>query len=144
MSSATCRWKPSRREVAKVDTSADPIIWLNLFSGQRTQLELTDYAERYLVDRFSVVKGVANVRISGERRYAMRVWLDRQALAARQLTVQDVEPRCAPRTSSCRPGASNRSSANSRCALTPDCARPQDFRQLVVGRGAGRLPGTAG
>src|SRR5690606_31309181 len=58
---------------------------------RRTALELSDYADRYLVDRFSVVKGVAQVRIAGERRYAMRVWLDREALAARQLTVQDIE-----------------------------------------------------
>ena len=43
---------------------------------------------RYLVDRLSVVPGVATVRLSGARRYAMRVWLDRKALAARQLTVQ--------------------------------------------------------
>ena len=40
-------------------------------------LELTDYMERYLVDQFSTLRGVANVRINGGRRYAMRVWLDR-------------------------------------------------------------------
>ena len=78
-------------EVSKVDTTSDAIMWLNVASDRRSQLELTDYAQRYLVDRFSVVKGVAQIRISGERRFAMRVWLDRQALAARKLTVQDVE-----------------------------------------------------
>src|SRR6188474_1830462 len=78
-------------EVAKVDTTSEPIMWLNLESDRRSQLQLTDYAQRYLVDRFSVVKGVAQIRISGERRYAMRIWLDRQALAARRLTVPDIE-----------------------------------------------------
>ncbi|MFX8696321.1 efflux RND transporter permease subunit, partial [Acinetobacter baumannii] len=54
-------------------------------------LELTDYASRYLVDRFSTVPGVASVTINGERKFAMRVFLDKAALAARGLTVQDVE-----------------------------------------------------
>jgi multidrug efflux pump len=47
------------------------------------RLELTDYADRYMADRFSVIDGVARVRIGGEQRYAMRIWLDREALAAR-------------------------------------------------------------
>ena len=110
-------------EVAKVDTTSEPIMWLNLESDRRSQLELTDYAQRYLVDRFSVVKGVAQVRISGERRFAMRVWLDRQALAARKLTVRTSRTRCAPRTSSCLPAASSRASASSRCTPTPASTR---------------------
>src|SRR5690606_36235936 len=54
-------------------------------------LQLTDYAERYVVDRLSSLDGVAQVRIGGQQRYAMRVWLDPQALAARGLDVTDVE-----------------------------------------------------
>src|SRR5690554_7582282 len=49
-----------------------------------------NYAVRNMVDRLSVLSGVAQVRIGGERRYAMRLWLDRQTLAARQVTVADV------------------------------------------------------
>ena len=66
-------------------------MWLNLTSDRMNGLEITDYADRFLVDRFSTVPGVARVRISGARRYAMRIWLDREALAARGLTVTDVE-----------------------------------------------------
>ena len=54
-------------------------------------MALTDFAERYLVDQFTVIDGVANISISGAGRYSMRVWLDRIALAARGLTVLDVE-----------------------------------------------------
>ena len=122
-------------EVAKVDTTSNPIIWLNLTSEQRTPLELTDYAKRYLVDRFSVVSGVATVRISGERRYAMRVWLDRHALAARQLTVQDVET--ALRDENIELPAGRIESVEREFTLRTDTGlyTPQDFRQLVVGRG---------
>lgn len=78
-------------EIFKVDASSDPIMWLNLTSPTMDELQLTDYAERYIVDRLSTVDGVARIRIGGERRYAMRIWLDRLALAARGLTVNDVE-----------------------------------------------------
>jgi multidrug efflux pump len=78
-------------EVQKVSADADAILWLNLSSEILDTMALTDYAERYVVDRLSSIEGVAQVRIGGRQRYAMRIWLDRQALAARGLTVADVE-----------------------------------------------------
>jgi len=78
-------------DIQKVDSSDDVIMWLNLSSDWMTVPELTDYAQRYLVDRFSVIDGVARVRVGGQQSYAMRIWIDRQALAARGLTVGDIE-----------------------------------------------------
>ena len=78
-------------EIQKADSNEDVIMWLNLTSDRMTVPELSDYAERYLVDRFSVLNGVARVRAGGGQRYAMRVWLDRRELAARGLTVGEVE-----------------------------------------------------
>jgi multidrug efflux pump len=78
-------------EVEKVNSDEDVIIWFNFAGENMSMAELSDYAQRYLVDRFSVVDGVARVRIGGERRYAMRIWLDRRELAARNITVTDVE-----------------------------------------------------
>ncbi|MFU8877824.1 MAG: efflux RND transporter permease subunit [Wenzhouxiangellaceae bacterium] len=78
-------------EVQRVDANADVIAWWNLVSPNHTVPELTDYAERFLVDRFSIIEGVARIRIGGGQSYAMRVWLDREAMAARNLTVADVE-----------------------------------------------------
>jgi multidrug efflux pump subunit AcrB len=78
-------------EIQKVDSNDDVIMWLNLTSDRLSVSELTDYAGRYLVDYFSVLDGVARVRIGGGQRYAMRIWLDRQAMAARNITVADVE-----------------------------------------------------
>ena len=73
-----------------MDSNAQPIFWIAFRSDLRGGLELTDYAKRYVVDRLSVVDGVSSVEIGGERRYAMRVWLDRKALAARDLTIADI------------------------------------------------------
>jgi multidrug efflux pump len=70
-------------DIQKVDSNEDVIMWLNLVSDRLTVPELTDYARRYLVDRFSVLDGVARVRVGGNQTFAMRVWLDRKALAAR-------------------------------------------------------------
>ena len=77
--------------VSKQDVNASPIIWIALQSDTRNALQLTDYADRYLVDRFSILDGVARVRIGGERRYAMRIWLGREQMAARGLAVADIE-----------------------------------------------------
>ncbi|QIL19931.1 efflux RND transporter permease subunit [Thermomonas sp. HDW16] len=78
-------------EISKVESDSDPIIWLNLRSANMDQLQLSDYAQRYLVDRFSSLQGVAQVRLGGSQRYAMRVWLDGDAMAARGLTTADIE-----------------------------------------------------
>ena len=78
-------------EVQKVSADADAIMWLNLSSEVLDTMALTDYAERYVVDRLSSIEGVAQIRVGGRQRYAMRIWLDRQALAARGLTVSEVE-----------------------------------------------------
>ena len=77
--------------IAKSDDDARSIMWITLTSDRLSGLDLTNYAERFLVDRLSIVSGVASVRIGGARRYAIRIWLDKDALAARELTVQDVE-----------------------------------------------------
>jgi len=77
--------------IAKVEADAQPILYLVFRSDQMTSLELTDYVDRYVVDRLKNLNGVADVTIFGERRYAMRIWVDRERLAAFNMTVQDVE-----------------------------------------------------
>ncbi|NNK96861.1 MAG: efflux RND transporter permease subunit, partial [Desulfobacterales bacterium] len=78
-------------EIQKENSNDDVIMWLNLTSDRLSVPELTDYADRYLVDRFSILDGVSRVRIGGGQNYAMRIWLDRKSMAARGLTVSDVE-----------------------------------------------------
>jgi multidrug efflux pump len=78
-------------QVAKADADASPMMILFLSSRTLDRLQLTDFAERNLVERFSTVPGVGKVRVFGAQNYSMRVWLDPAALAARGLTVADVE-----------------------------------------------------
>jgi len=78
-------------EIRKVDSNDDVIVWFNLEGESLTIPELTDYAERYLVDRFSALPGVARVRVGGGQRFAARIWLDRLEMAARNLSVREIE-----------------------------------------------------
>jgi multidrug efflux pump len=77
--------------VAKSDADASPIIFLNIKSDKRSLVELTDIAERTFKERFQTIPGVSEIRIWGERRYAMRLWLDPAKLAAYGLTPLDVQ-----------------------------------------------------
>jgi len=77
--------------VSKQDSFAGTTMWINVSSETRSLMEVSDYAERNLVDALSVVDGVALVRGSGRRRPAMRIWVDPKRLAARGLTVTDIE-----------------------------------------------------
>lgn len=77
--------------IVKADSDSQPVMRIALTSQLRGSDELTDLAERVVADRLATVTGVGDVEINGERRYAIRIWLDSQALAARNLTVTDVE-----------------------------------------------------
>ncbi len=77
--------------VSKIEADAQAILWMRLSSQQHSALELSDYADRYVADRMKTLPGVASVIIGGARRYAMRLWIDRDRLAAYGLTPADVE-----------------------------------------------------
>jgi multidrug efflux pump len=78
-------------EVSKADASSDYIIALTVQSNTRDQLQITEYANNVLVERFQTIPGVSNIRILGEKRYAMRIWLDPNKLSAHGLTPLDVQ-----------------------------------------------------
>lgn len=76
--------------IQKADSDRFPVIALNVFSEERDLLDLTDFADRFLRQRFQTITGVAQVDIWGSKEYAMRIFLDPQLLAAYDLTALDV------------------------------------------------------
>jgi multidrug efflux pump len=122
-------------EIAKVDANRQAVMYLNLTSDRHSGLEQTDYADRYLIDRFSTVPGVARVQISGARRYAMRIWLSREALAARGLTVADVESSLRAENVELPAGRLESTSREFTLRTATGFTAENDFRKLVVGRG---------
>ena len=81
----------SAPEVYKQSAGFRTTMWMSFSSDFMTDMELTDYADRYLTDYFATVEGVGRVRLGGEREISLRIWLDPIALAARDLTTQEVE-----------------------------------------------------
>ena len=77
--------------IAKVEADAQAIIFIAFTSNRHEPIEISDYADRYVRDRLQNLQGVAEVRIFGERRYSMRIWIDRERLAAYDLTVAEIE-----------------------------------------------------
>ncbi|MBK81113.1 MAG: multidrug transporter AcrB [Gammaproteobacteria bacterium] len=123
-------------EVRKVDSNESVIMWINLTSDRMTVPELTDYAERYLVDRFSVLDGVARVFVGGAQRYAMRIWLDRQELAARSLTVSDVENALRAGNVELPAGEVESIERQFTVRVQREFENADDFRRLVIAEGA--------
>ncbi|HET7842890.1 MAG TPA: efflux RND transporter permease subunit, partial [Xanthomonadales bacterium] len=123
-------------QVAKVEGDADVILWFNLRSDSLDALELTDYANRYVVDRLSSIDGVAQVRIGGSQRYAMRIWLDRAALAAHGLTVNDVEQALRRENVELPAGRIESTTRDFTLRVSRGYQEPGDFAQLAIGKGA--------
>ncbi|MBI1326146.1 MAG: MMPL family transporter [Alphaproteobacteria bacterium] len=122
-------------EVQKADSSGDVIIWFNLTSDRMSVPELTDYAERYMVERFSVLDGVAQVRVGGAQTYAMRIWINRKELAARNLTVNDVENALRAENVELPAGSIESLDRHFTVRVKRSFRAAQDFRNLVLGRG---------
>ncbi|MEJ6520151.1 efflux RND transporter permease subunit [Shewanella bicestrii] len=122
-------------EVQKANGGDEVIMWLNLVSDQMTTLELTDYTRRYLSDRLSVVDGVSMIRIGGGKVYAMRVWLDRQALASRSLTVADVEAALRAENVELPAGSLESKERHFTVRLERSYRTAEDFANLVISQG---------
>ncbi len=122
-------------EIQKVDADADVIMWLNLVSDQMSVMELTDYARRYIEDRFSTLEGVARVRIGGGLDTAMRVWLDPDKLAARDLTITEVEDALRGENVELPAGNVESATRDFTVRISRGYRTVQDFEQLVLRRG---------
>ncbi|MHB1247967.1 MAG: efflux RND transporter permease subunit, partial [Polaromonas sp.] len=118
--------------IAKVEADAFPVIWLAFTSDTLNPLQINDLVNRIVKPRLQTVTGVADVRIFGERKYAMRVWLDPDKLAAYKLTTQDAED--AIRRSNLELPAGRIESQQREFSVTSqtDLIRPSQFGDIVV------------
>lgn len=122
-------------EVFKVNSDDNAIIWYGLRSDVLDQLQLTDYAERNLEDRLSVVEGVAQLRMGSQKRYAMRIWIDRQALAARGLTITDIENALRTENVELPAGRLETGQRDFTVRMERGYLTEEDFRNLVIAQG---------
>ncbi|NBT29091.1 MAG: efflux RND transporter permease subunit, partial [Gammaproteobacteria bacterium] len=118
--------------VVKSDSDADPVMRIAVSSNRHSPEQITDYVERYIVDRLSTLDGVASVDIRGERRYAIRIWLDRRAMAARNLTVSDVQSAIARSNLELPAGDLKSSQRMLEIRLDGRLSTPEDFQNIVL------------
>ncbi|MFZ9296743.1 MAG: efflux RND transporter permease subunit [Hylemonella sp.] len=118
--------------IAKVEADAFPVIWLAFSSDTHTPLQINEMVTRIAKPRLQTVTGAADVRIYGERKYAMRVWLDPDRLAAYRLTTQDAED--ALRRSNLEVPAGRIESRQREFSVTSntDLKTPAQFGEIVI------------
>jgi len=122
--------------VSKRDADASPIIYLNLVGSEMNLMDLTDYAERYVRDRLAIIPGVSQITMNGLGRPSMRIWLDRVALAARNLTVLDIENALRRENVELPAGRIESSEREMQARIARNFQTAEQFRQLVISRGA--------
>ena len=118
--------------IAKVEADANPIIWLAFSSDKHSALEVTDIANRIVKPRMQTLPGAADVRVFGERKFAMRIWLDRERLAAFRLTPQDVEDALRRQNVEVPAGRIESESREFSVVAKTDLTRPEQFSDIIV------------
>jgi multidrug efflux pump len=122
--------------VSKSDSDTQPIMWLTLASDKLGMLELTDYMVRYVIDRFAVIPGVSSINVFGSGGPSMRVWLDPLAMAARNLTVTDIEAALRRENLELPAGRVESQDRDFQVRLARNYQTADDFRNLVITQGA--------
>ncbi len=125
--------------ISKVDVNAQAIVWLALSSDRHDGLELTDVADRVLKERIQRLTGVGSVIIGGERRYAMRVWLDPQRMAAHGLTTQDVEAAVRRENAEIPGGRVEGVEREFSVRTRGELAKPEEFGAIIVAQKQDRI-----
>jgi multidrug efflux pump len=123
--------------ISKVEADAQPVMYLAFSSDRHTPLEITDFADRVVKDRLQSISGVAEARIFGERRYAMRVWLDAARLAAYNLTPQDVETALRKQNVEVPAGRIESQDTEFTVLAETDLRVPEQFGAIIVKQVAG-------
>ncbi len=118
--------------IAKVEADANPIIWMAFSSDRHSPLEVTDVANRFVKPRLQTLPGAADVRIFGERKFAMRIWLDKQRLAAYRLTPADVEEALRRQNVEVPAGRIESAAREFSVVATTDLRTPEEFAAVVV------------
>ncbi|MDP3522015.1 MAG: efflux RND transporter permease subunit [Hydrogenophaga sp.] len=125
--------------IAKVEADAFPVVWLALSSDTFTPLQLSEMANRIVKPVLQTAPGAADVRVYGERRYSMRVWLDPDRLAAYRLTVQDVEDAIRRANLEVPAGRIESSQREFNVTAATDLQRPEEFAAVTI-RNVNGLP----
>ncbi|MCB1717597.1 MAG: efflux RND transporter permease subunit, partial [Candidatus Competibacteraceae bacterium] len=125
--------------IAKTEADAQPIIYLAFYSDRHDRMFISDYADRFVKDRLRNLDGVADVQILGERRPAMRLWLEPERLAAFQITPQDVENALRSQNVEIPAGRIESKAREFSVLSQTDLRTPEQFDNLIIKREGARF-----
>jgi len=125
--------------VAKSDADSDPIIFLNIKSDSRSLLELTAIAENVFKERLQTINGVSEIRIWGQKKYSMRLWIDPDRLAAYNLTPLDVQNALAEQNIELPTGRVEGASTELTVRTRGRLSTPEEFNDLILKEENGRV-----
>jgi multidrug efflux pump len=125
--------------VAKIEADAQAIIWLAFSSDRQSPLAITDYADRVVADQLKTLPGVASVIVGGGRRYAMRIWLDPDRMAALGITVQDVEAALRSQNTELPSGRIESQTREFSVLAETDLKTPAEFERVIIRESGGAL-----
>lgn len=125
--------------VSKADADAFPIIVINISSNTRNLLQLSELADKTFKERLQTVPGVAEVRIFGEKRYAMRLWMDPNKLAAYQVTALDVRSALNAENLELPSGRIEGNDVELTVRTLSRLEKPEEFNNLIIREQDGRL-----
>jgi multidrug efflux pump len=118
--------------VSKEDSDARPILWIGMNSDRFTPLEMTTLAEKQIINRLQTIKGVSSIRIGGEKRFAMRLSLDAEKMAAHQVTVLDVRDALRQQNVELPSGRVENLDREMTIQTRGEMKSPEEFNQLVI------------
>jgi len=118
--------------VSKADADSEPIITMTAQSSKRDQLALSDYAENVISQRIQTIPGVSSVQIWGQKRYAMRLWIDPMKLASFGLTVADVRTALTRENVELPSGKLTGSNTEIGVKTLGNLSNPEQFNNLII------------
>lgn len=118
--------------ISKVEADAYPILYLAFFSNRHSQMELTDFADRHVKDLLQNLNGVANVEVIGERRIAMRIWLQPQEMNAFSITTQDIIDALVSQNVQIPAGLIDSASSEFTILSKTNLATPEEFNNIII------------
>ena len=122
--------KPPR--ISKVESDASPVMWMTLTSDTVPLMELSFIAQNIIKPRIQSLPGAADVRVYGDRKYAMRIWVDSNKVAARGLTIQDLEIAIREQNLEVPAGRIETLGRELSVIASTDLSNPEEFRNIII------------
>lgn len=120
--------------IRKFDTGGFPCVMISVSSSNMSGMEITDYLNRYIVDKFSVIEGVASVDIAGNQEKSMRIWLNREQMAAHNITVIDVENAIMTENVEYPAGRIESDYMEFPITINRQFSTPEDFQKIIISK----------